>query len=333
VTDLDEAVFAAEREVHRQRLRVHCSRMTGRSARPRIGGRSTMPAMIEYDGRRWLPILFRLRGSVILRLLPRVVVTACLGVVAVMLLESRNFKIPSVAHALVGVALGLLLVFRTNASYDRYWEGRKLIGFMVNRTRDLARQTAYLGDEARTKLATLVPAFYWLSTQTLRRAPDLGEAARLLSESQQRALDGVTHRAPVVAAWISEALRDEAAAGRLSEHRLVALDANLTALNDALGGAERIMRTPIPFAYAQHIKIFVVLFCFSSPFVMADVMGWATPGAVAFLALALFGIDEIGVEIEDPFGDDPNDLPLAAIGVGIEKAFAEVVGSAARPAS
>ncbi|HEY5920092.1 MAG TPA: bestrophin family ion channel [Kofleriaceae bacterium] len=287
--------------------------------------------MIDYDGRGWLPILFRMRGSVIPRLFPRVVFAAGLGVVAVLLLESRNFKIPSVAHALVGVALGLLLVFRTNASYDRYWEGRKLLGFMVNRTRDLGRQVAsYVdGAETRAQLARLIPAFYWLAAQTLRKQTTLGNAERLLTESQQRSLDGVTFRAPVVTRWISDRLRAEATAGRLSDQRLQMLDANLTSLNDSLGGAERILRTPIPFAYAQHIKIFVVLFCFSAPFAMAESMGWATPPAVAFLALALFGIDEIGVEIEDPFGDDPNDLPLDAIGTGIEKAVAELVAAPA----
>lgn len=289
--------------------------------------------MIDYDGRNWLSILFRTRGSVIPRLVPRIVVATALGVVAVLLLEKRGFKLPSIAHALVGVALGLLLVFRTNASYDRYWEGRKLLGFMVNRTRDLARQIGmYVEDPAaRAALAKLVPAFYWLAAQTLRRQPtELGRAAELLDDVQRRTLEGVAFRAPVVLRWIGERLRSEAAAGRLPEQRLQAFDANLTALNDALGGAERILRTPIPFAYAQHIKIFVVLFCFSAPFVMTEAMGWATPPACALLALALFGIDEIGVEIEDPFGDDPNDLPLDAIGNGIEKAVAEIVDTPAR---
>jgi putative membrane protein len=92
--------------------------------------------MIEYDGRSWLPILFRMCGSVIPRLVPRVVVATALGVIAVLLLESRNFKIPSVAHALVGVALGLLLVFRTNAARDR-GSGRRA-------GRDRRRCDAYL---------------------------------------------------------------------------------------------------------------------------------------------------------------------------------------------
>jgi ion channel-forming bestrophin family protein len=285
--------------------------------------------MIEYEGRSWLPILFRMRGSVIPRLLPRVLVSTALGVLAVFLVEKHEFKLPSVAHALVGVALGLLLVFRTNASYDRYWEGRKLLGFIVNRTRDLARQVATYIDEpaVRADFARLIPSFYWLSAQTLRRDTGLGPAEKHLTDAERTALASVTFRAPVVTAWMSTRLRAEATAGRLSEQRLQACDANLTAFNDALGGAERILRTPIPFAYAQHIKIFVVLFCFTAPFVMADVMGWATPVAVAFLAIALFGIDEIGVEIEEPFGDDPNDLPLDAIGNGIEKAVGEILGS------
>ena len=283
--------------------------------------------MIDYDGRSWLPILFRIRGSVIPRLLPRCLIAAAIGAGAVIALEERDFKIPTLAHTLVGVALGLLLVFRTNASYDRYWEGRRLIGFMVNRSRDLARQVAaYLEHaEARARIATLIPAFYWLAAQTLRKAPD---ARTCRASADRRAAPRARGRRRSArrscCAGSARSSSGEAKAGRLSEQRLQLLDANLTAFNDALGGAERILKTPIPFAYAQHIKIFVVLFCFSAPFAMAEVMGWATPVASALLALALFGVDEIGVEIEDPFGDDPNDLPLDAIGTGIEKAVGEI---------
>jgi ion channel-forming bestrophin family protein len=285
--------------------------------------------MIEYDGRAWLPLLFRIRGSVIPRLIPRMVFAACVGVVAVLLHEREKFKLPTLAHTLVGVALGLLLVFRTNASYDRYWEGRRLLGSMVNRTRDLARQVAsYISDPAaRTELGNLIRAFYWAAAQTLRRKDDLEVLRPLLSAAQLDALAGAKMRGPIVTAWISNRLRDEVAAGRLTEQRLQLCDQNLSSFNDSLGGAERILNTPIPFAYAQHIKIFVVLFCFSVPFAMVDIMYWATPFASALLALALFGIDEIGVEIEDPFGDDANDLPLDKIGAGIDRAVTEILAA------
>jgi putative membrane protein len=85
------------------------------------------------------------------------------------------------------------------------------------------------------------------------------------------------------------------------------------------------MKTPVPFAYAQHIKTFVVLFCFTVPFAMAETMGWYTPVASGLLAFALFGIEEIGIEIEDPFGYDANDLPLDAILATIETDTAQVI--------
>jgi putative membrane protein len=286
--------------------------------------------MIEYEGRAWLSIIFRAHGSVIPRLWSRIAMAAGLGVAAQLLLEYRGVKIPTLAHTLVGVALGLLLVFRTNASYDRYWEGRRLLGSMVNRSRDLARQlVAYVpAGELRARLGRLVIAHYRLVAQTLQKTDDLAALGPLLTDDERAALAARTHRAPIALSWISAALRAEADGGRLTEPRLQLLDGNLTALADALGGCERILKTPIPFAYAQHIKVFVVLFCFSAPFAMTDVMGWITPFASALLATALFGIDEIGVEIEDPFGDDPNDLPMAAIGNGIEAAVGQILDAA-----
>jgi putative membrane protein len=92
------------------------------------------------------------------------------------------------------------------------------------------------------------------------------------------------------------------------------LDGNLTALCDAWGAAERIRRTPIPFAYFHHIRSLLTLFCLTVPFAIVDALGYLTPFAGAAIAYGLFGIEEIGVEIEDPFGYDPNDLPLEAIG-------------------
>ena len=197
-----------------------------------------------------------------------------------------------------------------------------------HRTRDLARQAAsYLDDaSAREAFARWIRAYYRLSAQTLAKRDGLAEIDALTAAECAR-LAGVANRAPVVCRWMSDLLAAEAKAGRLSEMRLYAIDGNLSALNDYLGGAERIAKTPLPFAYAQHIKVFVALFCFTTPFAIVDAMGWATPVVSGLLALALFGIDEIGVEIEDPFGDDPNDLPLDAIGDGIERAVAETLAA------
>ena len=283
--------------------------------------------MIDYDARSWLSIVSSLRGSVLPRLLGRILVAGIVGGAAAWAYQERGFKLAAVAHTLIGVALGLLLVFRTNASYDRFWEGRKLLGMMVNRARDLARQIRTFVDDRDTavELRRWVAAMIALIMQMLRRETDLEPLAHLLPEDERKRLEPFSPRHTIAAEWISSRLRALADAGKLSEHRLQLMDANLTSLIDQLGGAERILKTPVPFAYAQHIKTFVLLFVFTVPFAMSESMGWYTPVAAALLAFALFGIDEIGVEIEEPFGTDANDLPLERILATIEQDTEQVV--------
>ncbi len=285
--------------------------------------------MVQYDTRKWLSIVFRLHGSVLPKLLGRVFAVLLVGLAALELHRRINFKIAPVAHTMVGVALGLLLVFRTNASFDRWWEGRKLIGAMVNRARDLSRQTAHMidgddGDE-RAALRRMIAGFFALTRQHLRGERDLGAVEGVLGLELRSALEPAQHRPAVMLSWISARLCALARAGRLTEQRLAVMDANLTALHDNLGGCERILRTPVPFAYAQHIKTFLMVFTFTAPFAMVDALHGYTPVAAAVLAFALYGIDEIGVEIEDPFGHDANDLPLDAIGEGVEAVTRETV--------
>ena len=287
--------------------------------------------MVNYEPKNWLGLVLTLRGSVVRGVALRVVATAAFGVAAQMLFERHAYKFPPIAHTLIGAALALLLVFRTNASYDRFWEGRKLIGMMGNRIRDLARQLASIvpveADE-RDRLGRYLSAFYRLSVQALRAERDLGRLGALLTDVERERLADVGQRPYVVLGWISAALAALQDAGRLPGERFRACDQNLTSLADSLGGAERIHRTPVPIAYAHHIKVFVTLFCFSVPFAMVEQMGWFTPFAAAVLAFALFGIDEIGVEIEDPFGYDENDLPLDPIGDGIEVSVRDILRTA-----
>lgn len=296
--------------------------------------------MIDYDPRRWSRILVQLRGSVLPHLVPRIVLCAAIGALAAWLFDERGVKIPSLVHSLIGVALGLLLVFRTNASYDRYWEGRKLLGTITNRVRDLTRQASvYItGDDAearaaRTDLRRLVLAWNGLLRQHLRKERDLAALGALLTPAERQALEGIRVRPCVAVQWASARLADCARAGRLTEQRLQLMDANLTALIDAWGGAERIMKTPVPFAYAQHIKTFLALFCFTVPFALVDAMRWYTPIAAAILGFALFGIDEIGVEIEDPFGYDPNDLPLDKMAENLDHDTAAILAASPPPAA
>jgi putative membrane protein len=270
-------------------------------------------------------VAFAVRGTVLPRVLGRVVFVGALGTAAAVLHEHRGYKLPSLAHTLVGVALGLLLVFRTNASYDRWWEGRRLLGGMVNRTRDLARQVAGFAPGQKERVRSVqrhLVAFYMLGTQGLRGERNTGAVKDLLSAAEIARLEKVAARGPVALLLLTDSIT----ALELDAPLRQLVDSNVTQLMDYLGSCERIVRTPVPFAYAQHIKLLVFLFCSTVPFVMVDAMRWATPGVSAILAFALFGIDEIGVEIEDPFGHDPNDLPIESVGDIIDESTSEIVG-------
>lgn len=278
--------------------------------------------MVEYEAREWFKVLLQLHGSVIPKLVPRVLLVAAFGLVASLLAStSYGVELPTTAHTLLGVALGLLLVFRTNASYDRYWEGRRLFGGIVNRSRNLIRQSAsYIegqgtaAQDARREVRRLVIVFFALLRQYLRKERDLDKLGAPLTPDERSALESVKVRPNLAVHWLTATLFSCLKEGRLSEERLKLLDENVTQLVELWGGAERIMKTPMPFAYAQHIKGFLTLFCFSVPFALVDTMKYFTPIASAIIAYGMFGIDEIGVEIEDPFGDDANDLPLDAMG-------------------
>jgi putative membrane protein len=291
--------------------------------------------MVDYDAKRGLWLLFRIRGSVVPELALRTLVVAAIGGGAAWLYQYNGFCVPPVAHTMLGLALGLLLVFRTNSSYDRFWEGRKLIGQMVNAARNLMRQSIgyiEIADEEtfthRRELQRHITLLYALVRQYLRGERDLASLGTLVTAAEKEALGPVAMRPLAVATWISDRLATCARSGRLTEQRLQEMDKNLTVLCDAWGGAERILRTPIPFAYAHHIKAFLVLFTFTVPFAVVESMKWVTPVASAVLAFALFGIEEIGVEIEEPFGYDANDLPLDAVGETIARDLGQLVTGA-----
>jgi len=287
--------------------------------------------MVEYEPGRWLKILFRLHGSVLPRIVWRVLLVFVISLVATYVEWGMDYDLPNSVrtHMVVGVALGLLLVFRTNASYERFWEARILVGQMVSHSRDLARKVAsYLAEspeETHERIGRYLIALFATIRRSLRRERDTSELATLLTDDERTRLEDSSAPPLIVARWLTDQFHEENLAGRLSDTKLRLFDPNLTGLIDCWGGAERILKTPVPFAYAHHIKGFLLLFCLTSPLALLDSMGWFTPVGVFVIAYGLFGIDEIGVEIEEPFGYDTNDLPMDGIGETIARNVCDVL--------
>ena len=289
--------------------------------------------MMEYDTKNWLGVVFRYHGTVLPRILMRTVAVAGIGAVLAYADIVLDWQVPlsGTVHAMVGVALGLLLVFRTNASYDRYWEGRKLLGGIVNNSRDMARQAAsYLVESpaARDRVERYTIALYVTIRRYLRKEREWPELVDVLDADERARLAEVAAPPLLVAKWLTDVFAIEARAGRISEQQLKLADQTIADIVDMWGGAERILKTPVPLAYAHHIKAFLTIFCFTAPLALVGGMGWYTPIAAAVVAFGLYGIDEIGVEIEDPFGYDPNDLPLDAIGETIARNVRETLAAA-----
>jgi putative membrane protein len=230
--------------------------------------------------------------------------------------------IPETAHALIGVALGLLLVFRTNASYDRFWEGRKQWGAIVNESRNLARSASIHLADAPDLLQPLIlwtSAFSWATMHRLRGKSELGNIASDLPADEVRAVLAENHCPVAVSRRMTALLVEARRRGLISDYVMTALDQNAQLLVDYMGACERIRNTRIPFAYMVHLRRALILYCFTLPFAFIDRFGWGTPFAVLLVAYILYGIEEIGVEIEDPFGEDENDLPLEQICATIEE--------------
>lgn len=279
--------------------------------------------MIDYDPHSWVDHFFDIKGSMVREILGRVAVCVVFSLFVVIAHErGLHVAIPSTLHSLVGVALGLLLVFRTNASYDRFWEGRKLWGGIVNETRNLARMgVVHFGEDRELveRLSRWTALFPHAVMRTLRGVKGVGREVPGLSEEELLRVEGAEHPAIAVATRLSECLQDARRRGHMTDIVQMTADQNVQQLIDYLGACERILKTPLPFAYVVHLRRALALYTFTLPFALVSTYGWGTVIDVLLVSYVFFGIEEIGVEIESPFGDDDNDLPLERICATIQK--------------
>jgi ion channel-forming bestrophin family protein len=274
--------------------------------------------------RQWLKLALQFRGSVLPVVLRRSVGCGAFAL-GISFLHQLGWKVhlPFLVGVIPNLVLGLLLVFRTNTAYDRYWEGRKCWGSITNSSRNLARQIWVAVDDqaglqptpraTKVALLKLIVAFALSVKDHLRQRESGPELLSLLSTAQVQQRSNHHHLPLQIAYWISDGLQTQHRQNRLDVYQLTALQAQLNLLVDALGGCERILKTPMPLAYAIHLKQLLMLYCLSLPFQVVGNLGWWSALLVVLISFTLFGIEAIGLEIENPFGNDPNDLPLDAI--------------------
>ena len=227
-------------------------------------------------------------------------------------------------YEIAGAALGLLLVLRTNAGYDRWWEARKLWGGIVNQSRNLAVSALAYGPrdpEWRAEFVRRVAAFPHAAQALLRGESAAPQLATLLGP-EAAAAERSGHPPCHVARSLAKMLREARERHGLDPHSFQQIDRERALLIDHVGACERILKTPLPLVYAIKIRRFILLFLLMLPFALMHRLGadWLVPLVTMLVAYPLLSVDRIGEELQNPFGTaNLSHLPIDEIANGIEK--------------
>jgi ion channel-forming bestrophin family protein len=274
--------------------------------------------MVYAFGLNWFRIAFKIKGSVIPAVLPKVILCGGAGVIVSCLAHlGWVMAWPILGNVVPSIVLGLLLVFRTNTAYDRFWEGRKAWGVLVNTIRNLTRRLwVFVGEEnsadriEKQTVLRLIVGFAVAMKLHLRQEPINQELLGLVGDLRGDILKQSPNVPLKIAFWIEDYLQQQYQKGRVDLYQITTMNTLLDAMVESLGSCERILKTPMPLAYAIHLKQLLLIYCLLLPFQLVGEIGFWTGPIVALIGFTLFGIEEIGIEIENPFGRDENDLPL-----------------------
>ncbi|MEO7768126.1 MAG: bestrophin family ion channel [Ferruginibacter sp.] len=294
--------------------------------------------MISYNPRDWFTFIFRFHKADTFRKLLPLILGICVYSGVIVFLEidffklsgKSNFENITVMHSLLGFAISMLLVFRTNTAYDRWWEGRKLWGSLVNNSRNLAMKLSVIlpGDdhEQRSFFRKIIPAFAYALHNHLR-----AENTRLALFEQDadhplfKHIDKEKHIPNQVSLLIFKNIQQLYKQGKLTGEQLIFLNNELQSFTEICGACERIKNTPIPFSYSVFIKKFIFFYVMTLPFGFAFSLGYYVILVVAFVFYVLASLELIAEEIEDPFGFDDNDVPTDKLAMAIHKQVAELI--------
>lgn len=298
--------------------------------------------MINYNTKNWFEAIRHFKRSYVIRRTVRMVFGVgvfCTFLAAIdwwlqqpeMAHIDLSFQIEPSLFTILGVFLSLLMVFRTNSAYDRWWEGRKQWGALINHTRGLAVLiNGMLRNEDqlnRQFFARSISAYVLALSDHLRNNAN-HDLIRRYSDDPIEELRKFQHVPNKIVTDMWARIENIYADGFIDGFQLTTLKPETQSFLDIQGACERIKATPIPFAHNFFIKLFVLAYCFLVPFVIVPMVGFYAIPLGMFVAYALIGIEYISVEIEEPFGLDCNDLPTHNLALKIETNVHEILGVA-----
>ena len=254
----------------------------------------------------------------------------------------KRIAIPDLIISVLGAALGILLGFRTNSAYARWWEARQLWGALVNSSRSLARQaiafTRDLGGEQQAAgerfahdLVYAQMAFVHSLRCHLRKQSSWEAITPFLNEKVLTKLREEQNVPAAILQYMGEHTADGASKGLITEWRLTRMDSTFTDLANVQGGCERIKNTPLPRQYDHYPELFVQAYCVLLPFVLVDELKLLTPIVTLAVGFVFLTLNRIGKNLEDPFENTVYDTPMTALSRTIEINLRQTLGETQLP--
>lgn len=285
--------------------------------------------MINYNPKEWFTFIFRIHKADTFRKLMPLMLAVSVYAGAIAFLELEYWKLAdtsyiknlSLMHGILGFVISLLLVFRTNTAYDRWWEGRKQWGALTNSSRNLSiKLHAFLIDvDDRKFFQLMIPNYAFALKNHLRENEDYHELDPVLDLNKEK------HLPNQISAAIYDRLFKLHQANKLSAEQMLMINLEVNSFTDICGACERIKNTPIPFSYSLFIKKFIFFFVMTLPFGWVFSLGYYIIPVVVFILYAFASLELIAEEIENPFGTDANDLPIDSICKNIKKHVKEIL--------
>ncbi len=287
--------------------------------------------MIKYNPKTWFKHIFSFNQSDTLSKLWKELIAIGLLTLGIAHLEvkyienTEPFNSLMQVYSLVGFALSLLLVFRTNTAYDRWWEGRKKWGELVNNTRNLSLKinTVCTNKEDRKYFKRMISNYPFAMKEHLRSGVDLSQLD--LTEMEREEISKYEHKPNFILKRIYERLEGLKKDGALSEEGYIVVDTNMKTFSDIIGACERIKNTPIPYSYSIFFKKFIFIYVTTLPLAFVNSFGYYSSLVSIFVFYILVSMEILAEEIEDPFGTDDNDLPTDGLSQKIKDNVHEIL--------
>jgi putative membrane protein len=288
--------------------------------------------MIKYNPKKWFSLIFQFHKSDTFRILLPSMISIGLYTALLTYIERDIMGWTSggttAVHSLLGIVLGLVLVFRTNSAYERWWEGRKLWGALINETRNLAlKMHAFLPEEdnaSRLFFAKSITNYVYAMKGHLRGKVNLTEL-EITDELSLADLEAGKHIPNIIAGSMYTKCNQLYRHNHITGDQLIIIDKEVKAFTDIVGACERIKNTPIPYSYSLFMKKFIFIYTMTMPLGFITTFAYWTVPIVMFVFYVLVSIELIAEEIEEPFGVDSNDLPMEEMALRIKQNVKEIL--------